>query len=64
MALNNTFGYPMVFPAFYFKYNGAFSYKFTIEAASIDGAKIAFVYIGETEIPIGRTYEVIDKFGN
>ena len=54
----------MVFPAFYFKYNGAFSYKFTIEAASIDGAKIAFVYIGETEIPIGRTYEVIDKFGN
>ena len=34
----------MVFPAFYFKYNGAFSYKFTIEAASIDGAKIAFGY--------------------
>ena len=23
-----------------------------------------FVYIGDTEIPIGRTYEVIDKFGN
>ena len=44
VALNNTFGYPMVFPAFYFKYNGAFSYKFTIEAASIDGAKIAFGY--------------------
>ena len=23
-----------------------------------------FVYIGDTEIPIGRTYEVISKFAN
>ena len=44
VALNNSFGYPMVFPAFYFKYNGAFSDKFTIEVASIDGLKVAFGY--------------------
>ena len=43
-ALNNTFGYPMLFPALYVKYKGGFSDKFTIEAASIDGAKIAFGY--------------------
>lgn len=43
-ALNNTFGYPMVFPALYVKYKGGFADKFTIEAASIDGAKIAFGY--------------------
>ena len=36
VALNNTFGYPKVFPAFYFKYNGAFSDKFTIEVGSIN----------------------------
>lgn len=63
-ALNNTFGYPMLFPALYVKYKGGFADKFTIEAASIDGAKIAFGYIGDTEIPIGRTYEVIEKLGN
>ena len=44
VALNNTFGYPMVFPAFYFKYNGAFSDKFTIEVGSIDGLKVALGY--------------------
>ena len=44
VALNNTFGYPMVFPAFYFKYNGAFSDKFTIEVGSIDGLKAALGY--------------------
>ncbi|MGK7648610.1 DUF6268 family outer membrane beta-barrel protein [Capnocytophaga sp. G1920] len=43
-ALNNTFGYPMLFPALYVKYKGGFADKFTIEAASIDGAKIAFGY--------------------
>ena len=43
-ALNNTFGYPMLFPAFYFKYNGAFSDKFTIEVGSIDGLKVALGY--------------------
>ena len=37
-ALNNTFGYPMLFPALYVKYKGGFADKFTIEAASIDGA--------------------------
>ena len=63
-ALNNTFGYPMLFPALYVKYKGGFADKFTIEAASIDGSKIAFGYIGDTEIPIGRTYEVIEKLGN
>lgn len=63
-ALNNTFGYPMLFPALYVEYKGGFADKFTIESASIDGAKIAFVYIGDTEIPIGRTYEVIEKLGN
>ncbi len=30
VALNNSFGYPMVFPAFYLKYKGGFSDKFTI----------------------------------
>ncbi|WP_315499630.1 DUF6268 family outer membrane beta-barrel protein [Capnocytophaga gingivalis] len=44
VALNNTFGYPMVFPAFYFKYNGVFSDKFTIEVGSIDGLKGALGY--------------------
>ena len=44
VALNNSFGYPMVFPAFYFKYNGAFSDKFTIEVGSIDGLKVALGY--------------------
>ena len=44
VALNNTFGYPMVFPAFYFKYNGVFSDKFTIEVGSIDGLKVALGY--------------------
>ena len=44
VALNNTFGYPMVFPAFYFKYNGAFSDKFTIEVGSIDGLKAGLGY--------------------
>jgi len=43
-ALNNSFGYPMVFPAFYFKYNGVFSNKFTIEVGSIDGLKVALRY--------------------
>ena len=43
-ALNNTFGYPMLFPALYVKYKGGFADKFTIEAASIDGAKVAFGY--------------------
>ena len=43
-ALNNTFGYPMLFPALYVKYKGCFADKFTIEAASINGAKIAFGY--------------------
>ncbi|MDO4880348.1 MAG: DUF6268 family outer membrane beta-barrel protein [Capnocytophaga sp.] len=44
VALNNTFGYPMVFPALYVKYKGGFGDKFTIEAASIDGAKVALGY--------------------
>ena len=44
VALNNSFGYPMVFPAFYFKYNGAFRDKFTIEVGSIDGIKVALGY--------------------
>ena len=44
VALNNSFGYPMVFPAFYFKYNGVFSDKFTIEVGSIDGLKGALGY--------------------
>ena len=43
-ALNNTFGYPMVFPAFYFKYKGGFSDKFTIDASLLDGWKVAFGY--------------------
>ena len=44
VALNNTFGYPMVFPALYFRYNGAFSDKFTIEVWSIDGLKAGLGY--------------------
>ena len=48
VALNNTFGYPMVFPAFYFKYNGAFSDKFTIEVGSIDGLKVALGFSQQT----------------
>lgn len=43
-ALNNTFGYPMVFPAFYLKYKGGFSDKFTIDASLLDGWKVAFGY--------------------
>ena len=44
VALNNSFGYPMVFPALYFRYNGAFSDKFTIEVWSIDGLKAGLGY--------------------
>ena len=44
VALNNSFGYPMVFPAFYLKYKGGFSDKFTIEVGSIDGLKVALGY--------------------
>ena len=44
VALNNSFGYPMVFPAFYLKYTGGFSDKFTIDVSLLDGAKIAFGY--------------------
>ena len=44
VALNNTFGYPMVFPAFYFKYKGGFSDKFTIDINLLDGTKVAFGY--------------------
>jgi len=43
-ALNNSFGYPMVFPAFYLKYKGGFSDKFTIDISLLDGAKVAFGY--------------------
>ena len=43
-ALNNTFGYPMVFPALYFKYKGGFSDKFTIDVSLLDGGKVAFGY--------------------
>ena len=44
VALNNSFGYPMVFPAFYLKYKGGFSDKFTIDVNLLDGAKVAFGY--------------------
>jgi len=44
VALNNSFGYPMVFPAFYFKYKGGFSDKFTIDINLLDGTKVAFGY--------------------
>ena len=43
-ALNNTFGYPMLFPALYFKYKGGFSDKFTIDASLLNGGKVAFGY--------------------
>ena len=43
-ALNNSFGYPMVFPAFYLKYKGGFSDKFTIDINLLDGTKVAFGY--------------------
>lgn len=43
-ALNNTFGYPMLFPALYFKYKGGFSDKFTIDVSLFDGGKVAFGY--------------------
>ena len=43
-ALNNSFGYPMVFPALYFKYKGGFSDKFTIDVSLLDGGKVAFGY--------------------
>ncbi len=44
VALNNSFGYPMVFPAFYLKYKGGFSDKFTIDINLLDGTKVAFGY--------------------
>ena len=44
MALNNSFGYPMVFPALYLKYKGGFSDKFTIDINLLDGTKVAFGY--------------------
>ena len=44
VALNNSFGYPMVFPAFYFKYKGGFSDKFTIDINLLNGTKVAFGY--------------------
>ena len=44
VALNNSFGYPMVFPAFYLKYTGGFSDKFTIDINLLDGTKVAFGY--------------------
>ena len=44
VALNNSFGYPMVFPAFYLKYKGGFSDKFTIDFNLLDGTKVAFGY--------------------
>ena len=44
LALNNSFGYPMVFPAFYLKYTGGFSDKFTIDINLLDGTKVAFGY--------------------
>ena len=43
-AVNNTFGYPMLFPALYFKYKGGFSDKFTIDVSLLDGGKVAFGY--------------------
>ena len=44
VALNNSFGYPMVFPALYLKYKGGFSDKFTIDVNLLDGTKVAFGY--------------------
>ena len=44
VALNNSFGYPMVFPALYLKYTGGFSDKFTIDINLLDGTKVAFGY--------------------
>ena len=44
VALNNSFGFPMVFPAFYLKYKGGFSDKFTIDINLLDGTKVAFGY--------------------
>ena len=44
VALNNSFGYPMVFPARYLKYKGGFSDKFTIDINLLDGTKVAFGY--------------------
>ena len=44
VALNNSFGYPMVFPALYLKYKGGFSDKFTIDINLLDGTKVAFAY--------------------
>lgn len=44
VALNNSFGHPMVFPALYLKYKGGFSDKFTIDINLLDGTKVAFGY--------------------
>ena len=44
VALNNSFVYPMVFPALYLKYKGGFSDKFTIDINLLDGTKVAFGY--------------------
>ena len=44
VALNNSFGYPMVFPALYLKYKGGFSDKFIIDINLLDGTKVAFGY--------------------
>ena len=44
VALNNSFGYPMVFPALYLKYKGGFSDKLTIDVSLLDGTKVAFGY--------------------
>ena len=44
VALNNSFGYPMVFPGLYLKYKGGFSDKFTIDINLLDGTKVAFGY--------------------
>ena len=44
VAVNNSFGYPMVFPALYLKYKGGFSDKFTIDVSLLDGTKVAFGY--------------------
>ena len=44
VALNNSFGYPMVFPALYLKYKGGFSDKFTIDINLLNGTKVAFGY--------------------
>lgn len=44
VALNNSFGYPMVFPALYLKYKGGFSDKFTIDINLLDSTKVAFGY--------------------